>query len=164
MSNLGTLEEAETTALKSAGFCPDGVHRDGASDSESTIPEEDHEKDPTEGLPPVSMSEKWDSTGPPEKGSGWLSTGPPIKVNHNYKTRCFEDGAGLCSPGRWRPGYRNLPDTDGLGEGLVKAAGINLDKWDKAIVVLLAGKATVSPFSDEERLGAKDFLLEWCHK
>ena len=115
MDELGILDETESTALIAAGFCPEGVHRDGGSDTESTIPEEDQITDPTMGLPPVVMSEAWATTGPPGKGSGWLGIGPPIKVNQNYKTRCFEDGAGLCSPGRWRPGYRNLPDTEGAG-------------------------------------------------
>ena len=68
LSSLGELEETEREALKDAGFCPSGVHRDEASDSDSTIPEEDQEADPTEGLPPVIMPDAWTTTGPPGMG------------------------------------------------------------------------------------------------
>ena len=36
--------------------------------------------------------------------------GPPIQVTYKSTTRSLHDGGGLCSPGRWPPGRRRLPD------------------------------------------------------
>ena len=124
--DLGSLGEDEAQSLTKMGFCPKGIHRGNESDSETTVPEEEQDLDPTRGLEPIEMSEAWKDSGPPAKGSGWLGIGPPVMVNHNYKVRPMEDGAGICSPGRWRPGYRNLPDTASFGEDMAKAAGIDM--------------------------------------
>ena len=44
-------------------------------------------------------------------GSGWRGLGPPLKIPDKRGTpRPFWDGGGLCSPGKWPPGSRNLPD------------------------------------------------------
>ena len=42
-------------------------------------------------------------------GAGWRGTGPPMVGGAGYKSRPFQDGLGLCSPGRWPPERRRLP-------------------------------------------------------
>ena len=123
LSGLCEVEKTERATLDRSGFCPNGIHHEDSSDSDTTIPEEDQELDQTEDLPPIIMSEEWRKEGPPAKGSGWLGIGPPIQVHHNYRTQTLEDGAGICSPGRWRPGYRNLPDVGNLCNDLIKGNG-----------------------------------------
>ena len=41
---------------------------------------------------------------------GWIGRGPPRMVEFMGKQRAFHDGGGLCSPGRWRPEDRRLPE------------------------------------------------------
>ena len=53
-------------------------------------------------------------------GAGWWGKGKPLLIEKDLKIREYNDGAGLCSPGRWRPEDRNLPDTVDLTLVLVK--------------------------------------------
>ena len=76
----------------------------------------------------------------------------------------MEDGAGICSPGRWRPGYRNLPDVGSLGNDLINAMGINMDAWDWKVCAMMAGKMLESPFSEKEKERANTFMHEWCRE
>ena len=48
----------------------------------------------------------------PKKGSGVLGGGAPIHYFTGGKKKWFEDGAGLCSPGRWHPEKRGLVSGD----------------------------------------------------
>ena len=44
-------------------------------------------------------------------GGGWRGNGP-MRISHFMgKERGYEDGSGLCSPGRWPRSQRNLPDS-----------------------------------------------------
>jgi hypothetical protein len=55
-----------------------------------------------------------DEDGEPKKkcGDGWWGAGPPLLVRRGAwrEPRPFEDGAGLCSPGRWPRKSRRLPE------------------------------------------------------
>ena len=44
------------------------------------------------------------------KGDGWIGRGLPLATHRKGLRRDFVDGAGLCSPGRWRVANRVLPD------------------------------------------------------
>jgi len=41
---------------------------------------------------------------------GWLGTGPPRSAPFMGRHRPYADGGGLCSPGRWPPSQRVLPE------------------------------------------------------
>ena len=45
-------------------------------------------------------------------GSGWLGVGQPLQVGQGPQARGFRYGAGLCSPGRWAPEARRLPESN----------------------------------------------------
>ena len=162
LSGMGVMGECEIEALESHGYHPNGIYKDKGTDSDTTVPEENQEPDATADLPPVIVSEEWRKDGPPPRGSGWLGIGAPIKVHHNYRTRTFEDGGGICSPGRWRPGYRNLPDIGEVGVELIKAMGIDMKTWDKTICQMLAGHMETSPFTVDQSKAGNAFMREWC--
>ena len=108
-------------------------------------------KDPSAGKPRIQMSEKWLREGvQPARGDGWIGHGAPIRVRQGYKVRDLEDGAGLCSPGRWSPCRRRLPDTDGLAGDLIRAMDLDIGTWDRNLMSMLAGKGEKEPFSAEE--------------
>ena len=69
---------------------------------------------------PESQSE--DEPGQATRGSGWRGQGPPMMIGRGSKAREMHDGAGLCSPGRWAPEQRRLPENTVLSElrGLLK--------------------------------------------
>ena len=45
----------------------------------------------------------------PQSGAGWIGYGDPLSVGRAGKHRGIQDGAGLCSPGRWLPEKRRYP-------------------------------------------------------
>ena len=45
----------------------------------------------------------------PTVGTGVVGVGAPLSATLGGRRRTFCDGAGLCSPGRWRPECRTLP-------------------------------------------------------
>ena len=45
----------------------------------------------------------------PKRGAGLWGDGPPMQVEDGVP-KDFVDGGGLCSPGRWAPRRRTLPD------------------------------------------------------
>ena len=53
-----------------------------------------------------------DELGQPKlpRGSGWLGHGDPVQVGSGARVKGLRDGGGLCSPGRWSPSRRRLPD------------------------------------------------------
>ena len=50
----------------------------------------------------------------PKLGEGRWGRGPPLTVARSGRERSFEGGAGLCSPGRWRPQDRAPPAWPGI--------------------------------------------------
>ena len=51
-----------------------------------------------------------------KRGSGWRGQGRPLSIGRGETTRELHDGASLCSPGRWPPERRRLPDNRLLSE------------------------------------------------
>ena len=45
----------------------------------------------------------------PAVSVGWRGGGPPRMARHIGGDKPFNDGGGLCSPGRWTPEKRQLP-------------------------------------------------------
>ena len=56
--------------------------------------------------PDADTSSDEDGVKRPKRGAGRLGKGPPVMLDQGIKARAFEDGAGLCSPGRWMPENR----------------------------------------------------------
>ena len=97
----------------------------------------------------------------PKKGEGWWGVGPSIKPLRKGVPRDFVDGAGLCSPGRWPPSQRRLPDghaarrlqgvvLEGLRkcEGIWKKADPNMD-LKRMLLLLAVGRVPEMPFDQD---------------
>ena len=108
------------------------------------------------------MTQKWlDPEDQPKKGEGWIGQGAPLRVRQGYKVRDLEDGAGICSPGKWSPEKRRLPALGGFAEKLAAAMGVDPDAWNKSMLRMMAGKQTETPFSKDEVKKSKQFLEAW---
>ena len=64
-----------------------------------------------DGLPVrvVGVQQEDDGGGLDSAGAGWRGTGPPRRTRVMGRPRTFQDGGGLCSPGRWARDRRLLP-------------------------------------------------------
>ena len=156
--------DLETIGMKPRGL---GIPESDASTTDFEDTEEGpvRDKDPTEGLPPIVMSKEWATSGPPPKGTGWWGIGPPVMVHAGSKTRSLEDGLGLCSPGRWRPQDRRLPNVGSLAKEFREAMGLKSADWDNTLMRMMLGKLEGCPFSNEELRKGEAFLQEWvAHK
>jgi hypothetical protein len=157
-SVTGALE-----SLQGHGFIPDTMEEDASSSTttldEVAMPEEN---DPTSGLPEMKVAEAWVKHGPPPKGAGWWGRGAPIQVQQNYNVRDIDDGAGLCSPGRWHPSRRKLLDVGNLAKEAIAHMGLNLEEWSITTVKMMAGKLDQDPFPEDQLLKGRDFLETWC--
>ena len=72
-----------------------------------------------------------------------------MKILHGTRTRDLWDGAGLCSPGRWKKDRRKLPEVGNLTLKLwriLQETGID---WRKVVYALACGHQTVSPFPEK---------------
>ena len=108
-------------------------------------------QDPTLQLPPVHVTNAWSDENPqPSKGAGWFGMGPPLQVRQNYRVRPFEDGAGICSPGRWTPKKRLLPDVGNVAEDLIAAMGLDMENWETTTFRIISGKQQQNPFTPEQ--------------
>ena len=56
--------------------------------------------------PDTITSDEEDGIIRPKRGHGRVGRGAPVTLEQGISTRHFEDGAGLCSPGRWQPEAR----------------------------------------------------------
>jgi hypothetical protein len=118
--------------------------------------------DPTLDLPDILVAEAWHTVGPPPRGSGWWGKGAPLKVQQNFSPRDICDGAGLCSPGRWHPDKRRLPDLGGLAGGLVGSMFLDGDAWEQIMMRMMAGKLKEDPFTPTQIEKGRGFLTDWC--
>ena len=119
-------------------------------------------KDPTEGLPPIVMTEKWLAPDvQPKKGEGWLGHGAPLRVRQGHMVRDLEDGAGICSPGRWSPAKRKLSDIEGFAEKLSAAMNVDPEAWHKSMPRMMAVKQIEAPFTTDQIKKGKQFLETW---
>ena len=123
----GRIQESEDNVndLEAMHLKPRGlgmpVEDTSTTDFEAEDRQDEQVRDPTDGLPPVIMSEAWRDKGPPPRGAGWWGRGAPVQVQAGHTVRDIEDGLGLCSPGRWRPRDRRLPNLGSLAGGFYKA-------------------------------------------
>ena len=119
-------------------------------------------KDPTTELELIIMPKKWAEEGTQQKaGDGWLGSGAPIKVHQGHRIRDLEDGAGICSPGRWKRHRRRLPDTEGLAKMVIEKMCMGEEHWSKSVLKMMAGKQAESPFAKEEILRGRECLTNW---
>ena len=96
----------------------------------------------------------------PKLGAGWWGSGPPIQIFRKGKCKDLRDGLGLCSPGRWTPEKRRLPELEAISD-----MGLALQKellaWEaehlrprgfdvkKLLMFASCQKLTSSPFPAE---------------
>eukprot|EP00971_Amphidinium_carterae_P352326 6492548-Amphidinium_carterae.1 len=87
---------------------------------------------------------------------GWWGRGPALGSPSDLK-RCFRDGGGWCSPGRWLPSCRTLPPLACKFTALLEAQLhlMDADSLHKQTLAVLAGVATISPFPDSFILAAR---------
>ena len=92
----------------------------------------------------------------PEEGvpagcSGWRGSGPPMLVGRAGRCRELNDGAGLCSPGRWRLRDRRFPSSSSWNvvAGFIWGAA---RRWgsQRLFDALSSGQVSSCPFSSEE--------------
>ena len=105
-------------------------------------------------MDPVVVTKQWSEA--PPRGSGWW------QVHHIYKTRDIVDGGVLCSPGRWHPKNRTLPDLGDVGKDLITAMGVNLVEFEQKAYKMFAGRLVASPFSPEQIAKGKVVFKDWC--
>ena len=131
----------------------DGLDLPEADRGEMDLPDEPTSEEESE-MPGVTR---------PRKGAGWWGRGSSMKAMRKGIPRDFVDGAGLCSPGRWKVNQRILPDDQfarrlrrALRDGLAKA----MDQLERSrkdtkldmkrlLLELAVGKHKVSPFPQE---------------
>lgn len=110
---------------------------------------------------PSSSSEgsEADESGLPilRKGTGIRGHGAPLR----FRNKDYEDGCGLCSPGRWPPDRRNL-EQSGIAESLRTHLLNLLHKTldiKKVTYGLCCGHFKTSPFTEELLQAGRDILL-----
>ena len=87
-------------------------------------------------------------------GEGWWGRGKPMMVHQgaNHQEQPLEDGAGLCSPGRWAIKDRNLPQE--FSDAVLPKMERILEHWGarkygglkRLVFVMATGKLKDSPF------------------
>ena len=83
-------------------------------------------------------------------GSGLLGIGPQLQVKVNGRSKQFEDGASLCSSGRWAPERRVGEDSGMAWElrcGFLRRLSEMIDV-KKVLFGLACNHFKASPFSD----------------
>ena len=88
---------------------------------------------------------------------GWWGKGEPIRTHKSpgKPGRPFQDGGGLCCPGRWVPSHRNLPPkaimlTSLMDQWLDEKAGSLGEKFFEDICFkVLSGKCVEDPFTGQ---------------
>jgi len=85
-------------------------------------------------------------------GAGWRGRGKPMTVGSGSQERPLEDGAGLCSPGRWLPQHRKLPThsvAHALGQRLAEEAS-RLFGDGNLLARIATGSLEEDPFPPEK--------------
>jgi hypothetical protein len=102
---------------------------------------------------------------------GWRGRGPPRESRHMGGNKPYADGGGLCSPGRWAPSQRRLPQGPAVAirnliaikyeECISKVTG-GTDDGLGFMFKLAAGAVKTCPFPEHElnelRAGLRDIL------
>ena len=83
-----------------------------------------------------------------------------MMIGRGSKAREMHDGAGLCSPGRWLPEQRKLPENPVLSElqGMLKQYVVRYLGTD-LFARLACGKVKECPFDEIEQLREKVYQL-----
>jgi hypothetical protein len=86
----------------------------------------------------------------PRRGEGHWGAGAPLTTSTAGRVRDFEDGCGICSPGRWPPARRAEQKSEAVTKIREALTGC-LQKTDyRALLLKLAtGKFEDCPFSDD---------------
>ena len=120
--------------------------------------------DPAANLPLLCVSEEWREGPPPSRGAGWWGRGPPIKVLQGSRVRDMVDGAGLCSPGRWKPGARRLPDVGGLASDLGGILATMRIDGRRKMFALACGQGGECPYPAEAIRKGRVAVQQWAVK
>ena len=112
---------------------------------------------PTPSLAPVRDSAPADTSDEEEPGIPRpklrpAGRGPPLTARWGGKVRELHDGAGLCSPGRWKPKDRIVPEWKGLQtlrDRWLSLISTHIPDVPRAIATMACAKATASPFPAE---------------
>ena len=84
-----------------------------------------------------------------------------MRVRQGHRIRELGDEAGICSPGRWSPAKRKLPELNGLAEKLSAAMNVDNDEWHKSVMKMMSGKQTEAPFTAEQIKKGRGVLESW---
>ena len=85
--------------------------------------------------------ETWGKKAP--RGSGLNGFGPPLTIRRSGRKLPFNDGLGLCSPGRWRPGKRRTTPSKliwSIRSEILNAISRHIKDPTKAVCLLATGK------------------------
>ncbi|CAE8616008.1 unnamed protein product, partial [Polarella glacialis] len=106
---------------------------------------------------PGNLSEAVDSEAEDQEVDkmSFSNQGPPITTFWDGKAAPFNDGFGLCSPGRWLPAKRGKNMNSDQREFCKKLA----DLLDKMVMALALGKVKEQPFSGEK---LESLRSQWC--
>ena len=105
----------------------------------------------------------------PVPNRGWLGRGPARTSSFMGRGRTFEDGGGLCSPGKWPPSRRNLPDCikpDFMDQAKAKFCRAirehTRDSDDSMgfMLKLATGRIETLPFSEKDLEEMRDHIWE----
>ena len=160
-------DEAAVIQLERIGLRPRGLKRRYEEDSSTDFETEDKVPapiDPTAEMEEIIMSKEWANSGPPPKGAGWWGRGAPIQVHAGHRQRNLEDGLGLCSPGRWRPKNRTLPELDDINKGFLVALGLDWGSWSTTVTKMMLGRVEASPFTEAQICAGHSYLEKWVQR
>ena len=117
---------------------------------------------------PKDEASEEDVDGEAETWRGWLGRGPPRRSTYMGKQRIYTDGGGLCSPGRWHPSKRALPEIgqthlidglrDMLSESMRKTMNLGLVSF---MVRVMTGKKVKSPFDVQLLARARQAIMDF---
>ena len=136
----GQSQAGKKEAVDTAEMCDDG------------LPERTTEACQEEGC-----KEKQDQA--EDEWPGWIGKGVPRVAPFMGKSRSYQDGGGNCSPGRWPPAKRCLPeigqsrlmeDLRLVLEEVAQRISRGKEKGLHFMMMLATGKSTENPFSPAE--------------
>ena len=94
-------------------------------------------------------------------GSGWRGRGEPLWTGRAGKARELQDGAGLCSPGRWRVEDRRYPSSN-IWTTISNAVWECAVAWGKPELfeALSRGEVAAIPFASSEVLRLRGYIVD----
>ena len=143
----------------------------GDQEAHNKVGEEDGELKggvPVDTLPDQEATSEEDEEGVrrPRVGEGAIGIGKAIRVETFGKERVFQDGCGLCSPGRWWPEHRGLEQWElfkPLRDRLIKLLEESMDV-KRTVCAMACGRMDSSPFSVHLMEEARRLWLSALHE